>query len=90
MESSELNVKVAELEGWTLSQDDKSIRKSYEFKDFATALAFVNLIGALAEADNHHPDIELSWGKVVVKLSTHSEGGVSEKDFALAGKIDTL
>lgn len=66
------------------------LEKEYKFKDFAQALAFTNKIGAIAEKLDHHPDIELSWGKVKVILWTHSVGGLSEKDFNLAAKIDQL
>jgi 4a-hydroxytetrahydrobiopterin dehydratase len=66
------------------------IEKEYAFEDFAQALAFTNKVGALAERQNHHPDIELSWGRVKVILWTHSVGGLSDKDFAFAEKCDHL
>lgn len=66
------------------------LEKQYEFKDFAQALAFVNKVGALAEEENHHPDITLGWGKVGITTWTHSAGGLSENDFVLAAKIDAL
>lgn len=78
------------LPRWTLSADGKSISRSFSFPDFALALAFVNTIGALAEEENHHPDIALSWGNATIALSTHSAGGVTDKDFILAQKIDAL
>jgi 4a-hydroxytetrahydrobiopterin dehydratase len=64
--------------------------KTVTFPDFKSALAFVNQVGELAEQANHHPDIELSWGKVVIRLSTHSAGGVTDKDRQLAKEIDAL
>lgn len=64
--------------------------KTFEFPDFKTALEFVNKIGALAEAANHHPDIELGWGRVKVSLTTHSAGKVTSKDHKLASKIDNV
>jgi 4a-hydroxytetrahydrobiopterin dehydratase len=79
-----------EVSGWSLSPDAKSISKQFKFKNFAEALAFANKIGAIAEAENHHPDLTLSWGKVGVALSTHSIGGLSENDFILAAKIDAV
>ena len=66
------------------------IEKEYPFKDFAEALAFTNKVGALAEKADHHPDIALSWGKVRITLWTHSVGGLSEKDFAFAGKCELI
>lgn len=66
------------------------IRRTFQFKDFAAALAFVNQVGRLAEQANHHPDIDIRWNKVTLALATHSEGGLTEKDFALARQIDAL
>jgi 4a-hydroxytetrahydrobiopterin dehydratase len=74
-------------EGWTLVGEEK-LEKTYRFKDFKEALLFVNHIGKIAEEEGHHPDIELSWGKVKVKLSTHKIKGLSESDFVLAAKCD--
>lgn len=66
------------------------LAKSFLFPNFATALAFVNRIGALVEAEAHHPDLCLSWGKVDVAIYTHKINGLSESDFILAAKIDDL
>ncbi len=71
-------------------EENDSLVKEFKFADFSSALAFVNKIGELAEAHNHHPDIFLAWGKVVVTLTTHDQGGVSDKDRALAAEIDKL
>lgn len=79
---------LTELQGWALSPDAKMISKKYTFKDFAEALSFANIVGAIAEEENHHPDIEIGWGKVLIKLATHSIGGLSENDFIVASKID--
>jgi 4a-hydroxytetrahydrobiopterin dehydratase len=73
--------------GWEVV-DNHHLLKTYKFPDFVTALAFVNQIGAIAESMNHHPDIELSWGKVVVKTFTHDTNGLTRKDYTLANKID--
>lgn len=73
---------------WQEKNDE--LFRSFSFKDFKTALDFVNKVGALAESANHHPDIELSWGKVGVHLSTHNEGGVTQKDKRLAKEIDKI
>ena len=66
------------------------LERVFEFKDFAAALQFVNKVGELAEAANHHPDIELTYGKVVIHLSTHSVGGLTDADIALARSIDGI
>jgi 4a-hydroxytetrahydrobiopterin dehydratase len=75
-------------QGWEII-DNHHLTKTYKFPDFAQALAFVNRVGAIAEAANHHPDIELSWGKVVVKTFTHTSNGLTAKDYALANQIDS-
>ena len=82
--------KLAEVPGWSLRDDGKEISRQFTFKNFAAALAFVNQIGAIAEADGHHPDIELGWGRVGVRLSTHAIQGLSLNDFILAAKINAV
>ena len=71
-------------------EQENKISKEFSFDDFAGALAFVNNVGELAEKANHHPDIELGWGRVRVVLTTHSAGQVTEKDRDLANKIDEI
>lgn len=66
------------------------IRRKLEFADFKKAMQFVNKVADLAEAANHHPDITINWNKVTLTLSTHSEDGLTEKDFALAQQIDSI
>jgi 4a-hydroxytetrahydrobiopterin dehydratase len=66
------------------------LERTFRFSDFLSALQFVNEVGDLAEREGHHPDIFLSWGKVKITLYTHAIGGLSENDFILAAKIDTL
>ena len=81
----------AQVDGWQVSKDEKSISKQFRFNDFKQALAFVDKIGALAEEEGHHPDLNLfSYKNVLVTLSTHAIGGLSENDFILAAKIATL
>ena len=75
--------------GWEVV-DDKKIKKEFKFKDFIESLAFVNKVGEIAEEEGHHPDILLSYGRVVIELSTHDIGGLSEKDFTVAGRIELL
>ncbi|MEI7683186.1 MAG: 4a-hydroxytetrahydrobiopterin dehydratase [Candidatus Saccharibacteria bacterium] len=66
------------------------ISKTYDFPDFKSALGFVDKVGALAEAANHHPDIQLGWGKVTISLTSHDKGQVTDKDINLAKEIDAL
>ena len=75
--------------GWTL-RESRRIEKEFRFPDFRQALDFVNRVGTIAESENHHPDIALSWGKVQLTLWTHRAGGLTESDFIVAAKIDAL
>ena len=81
---------MAQLSNWQLWPDGKTIAKSSKFKNFADAFAFATKVAALAEEEQHHPDILISWGRVEIELSTHSIGGLSENDFILAAKIDGI
>jgi 4a-hydroxytetrahydrobiopterin dehydratase len=76
------------LDGW--SREGEAIKKQFQLEDFKGSVDFVNRLTPAAEEMNHHPDLEISWNKVTVSLSTHSEGGLTENDFELAGKIDAL
>ena len=71
--------------GW--ENNGKEITRLYKFKDFAEAMVFVNKVAGLAEAADHHPDIDIRYNKVRLTLSTHSAGGLTEKDFSLARQI---
>ena len=77
------------LDNWA-SVDDFAITKEFTLENFVEALSFVNKIGELAESQNHHPDISISYNVVSLILSTHSDDGVSEKDFTLAQEIDRI
>jgi 4a-hydroxytetrahydrobiopterin dehydratase len=81
---------LAELAGWHFGKDEGDIGKQFKFADFVHALAFVNAVGWIAEQQNHHPDIELGWGKCVVRFSTHDVGGLSMNDFICAAKVESL
>jgi 4a-hydroxytetrahydrobiopterin dehydratase len=86
---AEIDRRLAELGNWQRSDD--AIVREWKLADFAAAIAFVNRVAELAEAANHHPDILLhGWNNVRLTLSTHSQGGLTEADFALAGEIDGL
>jgi 4a-hydroxytetrahydrobiopterin dehydratase len=77
---------MARLERWELR--DGRIRKQYQFRTFLRAVAFVNSVAYLAESAGHHPDITINFNRVTLRLITHSEGGLTELDFALAAEID--
>jgi len=76
------------LNNWSLEMN--SIAREFTFKDFKEALEFVNKVGEIAEERQHHPDILLTYGKVRISSTTHSEGGLTSKDFELAQEIDKL
>ncbi len=78
------------MNGWTIDEKKQKIFKEYKFKDFIGAINFVNRISEIAEEEGHHPDIHIFYNKVLLELSTHSAGGLTEKDFALAEKIDEI
>ncbi len=67
-----------------------TIARTFQFKDFVSSVKFVNAVAKLAEQAWHHPDIDIRWNKVTLTLSTHSEGGLTEKDFKLAKQFDRL
>jgi 4a-hydroxytetrahydrobiopterin dehydratase len=72
-------------------EEDESLIRDYEFKDFAAAMAFVNQVADAAEEANHHPDILVhGWNKVRLTLTTHSEGKLTENDRAMAERIDAI
>lgn len=75
--------------GWKVV-DEHHLAKEFPFKDFKGALAFTNKVGEIAEAQDHHPDILLAWGKAGITLWSHSLGGLSESDFVLAAKIERI
>lgn len=75
---------------WIFAENGKQISRQWKFKNFKDALAFANKVGDVAESEGHHPDMQVAWGKVRIDLTTHAIGGLSENDFILAAKIDTL
>jgi 4a-hydroxytetrahydrobiopterin dehydratase len=74
--------------GW--KRQGRVIARTYQFRDFAQAMKFVNTLARLAERAWHHPDIVIQWNRVTLTLTTHDAGGLTEKDFVLAGKFDAL
>jgi len=89
---ADIERELAGLDGWRLGAGEQaSIERDFEFADFAAALAFVQRVGEAAEEANHHPDILLhGWNKVRLNYSTHSEGGLTQADFAQAARVSGL
>lgn len=74
--------------GWTIARG--RLEKEFGFEDFRGALEFTNKVGAEADRIDHHPDVALSWGRVKLSLWTHDAGGLTDKDFVLAARVDAL
>lgn len=88
LSDAEIESQLRDLPGW--ERGGEAISKVFERGDFVGSVRFVDAIVAPAEELGHHPDLEISWDKVTVGISTHSEGGLTAADFELAGKIDEL
>jgi 4a-hydroxytetrahydrobiopterin dehydratase len=86
LDEAGIKERLAGLFGWERAGD--AIRKEYRFADFAEAMGFVTRVALRAEAMNHHPDILVSYSRVTLTLITHDAGGLTERDFRLAEKID--
>jgi 4a-hydroxytetrahydrobiopterin dehydratase len=87
----DIAARLQSLSGWERAEGgEPAITATYKQADFAGALAFVNAVGAEAEAMNHHPDIDIRWNTVTLVLSTHSAGGLTAKDFELASRISQI
>ncbi len=84
----EIDRLLRERPGWEREGD--VLQREFKFEDFAASIDFVNRITPPAEEMNHHPDLSISWNTVQVRLSTHSQGGITEDDFELAARIDPL
>ena len=77
-----------ETPGWAMDADAKKISKQFKFQDFIGAINFVERVADVAEMEGHHPDIHINYNKVLLELTTHAIGGLSENDFIVAAKID--
>ena len=87
-DESQIAERLRDLEGWSYAGG--VITRVYKTQGFPMTLMLVNAIGYLAESADHHPDMLVKWGSVAVSLSTHSAGGITDKDFALARRIEDL
>jgi len=88
LDEEEIERRVAELEGW--ERKGRALRRNFTFEDFVASVEFVNRIVPIAEDLGHHPDLAISWNEVAVALTTHSDGGITERDFTLAREIARL
>ena len=86
LSDDEARKRLSSLKGWQIDGD--RLRKRYTLETFPAAIAFVNRVAELAEAADHHPDILIEYRHVTLTLTTHDEGGLSERDFSLAARID--
>lgn len=82
--------KLQELTGWSYNAETKTLSKEFNFKGYLKTIGFVNAMAWIANRENHHPDLEVSFNRCLVKLTTHDEDSISEKDFKLAQLIDQL
>ncbi len=88
LKAERIQARLRSARGWRGKNRRKAITRTYRFPNFRAAIAFVNLVAELAEARDHRPDIEVRYNKVTLVLSTHSAGGLTDKDFDLAGLVD--
>lgn len=88
LKAGEIKSALATLPEWR--RTGAVISRTFQFKDFVVAMKFVNRVAKLAEQAGHHPDIDIRWNKVTLALTTHDAGGLTEKDFQLARKVDRL
>ena len=75
---------------WTVTEDGKSISRTFRFKNYYQTIAFVNALAWVAHEQDHHPDLEVGYNRCIIHYSTHSAGGLSENDFICAARIDNL
>ncbi len=85
---TQIRPKLANYPAWTIS--GQSLRQDYQFKDFIQAIEFINRLVEPSEAMGHHPDISISYNKVIINLMSHDAGGITQKDFDLAAQIDKI
>jgi 4a-hydroxytetrahydrobiopterin dehydratase len=88
MADDEIRKQLARMSGWALA--DSAIEKSFKFPDYHRTMAFVNAVAWIAHAEDHHPDLAVSYSRCTVRFNTHSVGGISINDFICAAKVDAL
>jgi 4a-hydroxytetrahydrobiopterin dehydratase len=90
MKIEDINEQLKTLPDWSYDQGSKSLIKAFSFKSYSKNISFVNAIAWIANKLNHHPDLEVTFNKCVVKITTHDENGITQKDFELARGIESL
>jgi 4a-hydroxytetrahydrobiopterin dehydratase len=88
LSNDEIADRLRSVSGWEIKQG--KLTRAFTFEDFMGAIGFVDRIAPVAESEGHHPDLQVSWGRVVVELTSHDAGGLTAKDFKLASLIDKL
>jgi 4a-hydroxytetrahydrobiopterin dehydratase len=89
LSAAEVEARLDQLPDWSSAEaGDAALTRTFKFDDFKAALSFVNRVGEEAERLDHHPDVDIRWNKVALTLSTHSAGGLTERDFTLAHRIN--
>jgi len=88
LSDEEIEERLNGLDGW--EREGEAISRTFKLDDFKGSVDFVNRLTPEAEDMNHHPDLEISWNEVIVRVTSHSEGGLTENDFELARRIGTL
>ncbi len=88
IKADQLKTRLKKIPEWELEK--KHIERTFEFDDFSESIDFVNAVAEVSEDEEHHPDMDIRYNKVRLLLSTHSKGGLTDLDFALAERIDTL
>lgn len=81
---------LGEVPGWAIGDTDRTLVRSFAFDDFHRTMGFVNAVAFVANQQDHHPDMEVHYGRCVITFSTHSVGGLSENDFICAARINAL
>jgi 4a-hydroxytetrahydrobiopterin dehydratase len=88
LNENEISQRLKNLRGWSVKEN--KLRKTFTFQNFKNAIEFINKIQPIADSMNHHPDICIFYNKVIIELTTHDEGGITEKDFELARRIEEI
>jgi 4a-hydroxytetrahydrobiopterin dehydratase len=88
LSDEEIEHRLEALPGW--DRKGRALRRNFRFEDFTASVDFVNRIVPAAEQMNHHPDLAISWNEVAVAITTHSQGGITESDFALAREVEAV